>query len=61
MWVSENMPLSAERILAAARKRYSEAAASRTPASSAPAVALRPEPDSWRAMLRKATRTRRLA
>jgi hypothetical protein len=60
MWVSENMPLSAERILAAARKRYSETP-SRTPASSVPEVTMRTEPDSWRAALRKATRTRRLA
>lgn len=61
MWVSENMPLSAERILAVARTRYRDAPASPTPASSLPAAAPRPEPDSWRATLRKATRTRRLA
>jgi KaiC/GvpD/RAD55 family RecA-like ATPase len=61
MWVSQNMPLSAERILASARTRYRDAPATPTPASSLRAVALRPDGDSWRAMLRKATRTRRLA
>lgn len=61
MWVSENMPLSAERILAAARMRYRDAPASPTPTSAANAPAIRPEPDAWRATLRKATRTRRLS
>jgi hypothetical protein len=61
MWVSQNMPLSAERILASARVRYREASAASTPASLFDAAALRPDGDSWRAMLRKATRTRRLA
>jgi hypothetical protein len=62
MWVSENMPLSAERILAAARTRYRDAPASAALASAANgAAARRPEPDAWRATLRKATRTRRLS
>jgi hypothetical protein len=61
MWVSQNMPLSAERILASARARYRDAPATPTPTSSLGAAALRPDGDSWRAMLRKATRTRRLA
>ena len=61
MWVSENMPLSAERILAAARERYRDAPASATPASPANGPARQPEPDAWRATLRKATRTRRLS
>ena len=56
MWVSENMPMNAERILAAARSRYRD-----TPASTSTAgtddVARRPEPEALRAILRKATRT----
>ncbi len=62
MWVSENMPMNAERILAAARSRYAD-----QPASSAPTATVaaerprRPEPDASRALLRKATRTRRLS
>jgi hypothetical protein len=61
MWVSENMPLSAERILAAARTQYRAAPASVTPASTADGPARRPDSDAWRATLRKATRTRRLS
>jgi hypothetical protein len=61
MWVSENMPLSAERILAAARTRYRDAPASATPVSEANGGARPPQPDAWRAALRKATRTRRLS
>ena len=61
MWVSENMPMNAERILTAARTRYREAPASTTPAGTEDAVARRPEPDALRAILRKATRTRRLS
>lgn len=61
MWVSENMPLSAERILAAARTRYRDAPASATPMSAVNGAARHPEPDGWRATLRKATRTRRLS
>lgn len=60
MWVSENMPLSAERILAVARTRYRETPTSATPLNPAGAAA-RPEPDAWRATLRKATRSRRLS
>ena len=60
MWVSENMPLSAERILAVARTRYRDAPASATATVTPAATARRPEPDAWRATLRKATRTRRL-
>ncbi len=59
MWVSQNMPLSAERILASARRRYRDAPATPTRASSFGAATLRPD-GAWRAMLRKATRTRRL-
>ena len=58
MWVSENMPMNAERILSAARARYRDAPAS-TPAGTDDDVARRPEPDALRAILRKATRTRR--
>jgi hypothetical protein len=61
MWVSENMPLSAERILASARTRYHDAPATPMRTSSLDAATLRPDGDSWRTMLRKATRTRRLA
>jgi hypothetical protein len=62
MWVSENMPLSAERILAAARTRYRDAPASVTPAAAGNGdSARRPDSDAWRATLRKATRTRRLS
>ena len=61
MWVSENMPMNAERILSAARTRYRDAPASITPASTDGDVAKRPEPDALRAILRKATRTRRLS
>ena len=60
MWVSENMPLSAERILAVARTRYRDAPATATATVTPAATARRPEPDAWRATLRKATRTRRL-
>jgi hypothetical protein len=60
MWVSENMPLSAERILAAARTGYRDAPASATPATPGNGSARRPDSDAWRATLRKATRTRRL-
>lgn len=60
MWVSENMPMNADRILAAARDRYREAPAS-VATTSPPDQARRPdEPDAWRATLRKATRDRRL-
>ena len=61
MWVSENMPMNAERILSAARTRYRDAPASITPAGTDDDVARRPEPDALRAILRKATRTRRLS
>jgi hypothetical protein len=61
MWVSENMPMNAERILSAARTRYRDAPASTTPAHTGDDVARRPEPDALRALLRKATRTRRLS
>jgi hypothetical protein len=61
MWVSENMPLSAERILATARTRYCETPASTTPAITATGAARQPDSDAWRATLRKATRTRRLS
>lgn len=61
MWVSENMPLSAGRILAAARTRYRDAPSSTAPASADNGAARPPEPDAWRATLRKATRTRRLS
>jgi hypothetical protein len=61
MWVSENMPLSADRILASARTGYREAPASPKPASGANGAATRPESPAWRATLRKATRTRRLS
>jgi hypothetical protein len=60
MWVSENMPMNAERILSAARARYHDTPASITPAGTDDDVARRPEPDALRALLRKATRTRRL-
>jgi hypothetical protein len=61
MWVSQNMPLSAARILASARTRYRDAPATAAPTSTRPAATHRPDPNSWRTMLRKATRTRRLA
>lgn len=61
MWVSENMPLSAERILAAARTRYRDAPASVRPAAAGNGDSRRPDSDAWRATLRKATRTRRLS
>ena len=61
MWVSENMPLSAERILASARTRYRETPASAQLAQADDRPARRSEPDAWRATLRKATRTRRLS
>ena len=61
MWVSENMPMNAERILAAARTRYRDTPASTTPAGTDDDVARRPESDALRAILRKATRTRRLS
>ena len=61
MWVSENMPLSAERILASARTRYLDGPPSAPPAQADERPAGRPEPDGWRATLRKATRTRRLS
>lgn len=61
MWVSENMPLSAERILAAARTNYRDTPASATPMSAVSAAARAPEPADWQATLRKATRTRRLS
>ena len=60
MWVSENMPMNAERILAAARTRYLDTPASLTPAGTADGAPRRPEPEALRALLRKATRTRRL-
>ena len=60
MWVSENMPMNAERILAAARTRYLDTPASLAPASTADGAPRRPEPEALRALLRKATRTRRL-
>jgi hypothetical protein len=61
MWVSENMPLSAERILGAARSRYRDAPASVPPAAAGNGDSARgPDSDAWRATLRKATRTRRL-
>ena len=59
MWVSENMPHAAERILAAARARYAELPP--TPPSESGAVGAAPHVDrdaSWIAMLRRATRTR---
>ncbi len=61
MWVSRNMPMSAERVLAAARTGYRDTPASATPAIAANGPARRPEPVAWRAALRKATRTRRLS
>lgn len=61
MWVSENMPLNAERILAAARTRYRDAPASVTPAAAGNGDSIRPDSSAWRATLRKATRTRRLS
>ena len=60
MWVSENMPMNAERILAAARTRYLDTPASLAPASTADGAPRRLEPEALRALLRKATRTRRL-
>ncbi len=60
MWVSENMPMNAERILAAARTRYLDTPASLIPAGTADGAPRRPEPEALRALLRKATRTRRL-
>jgi hypothetical protein len=60
MWVSENMPMNAERILAAARTRYTDAPASLAPAGTADTAPRRPEPEALRMLLRKATRTRRL-
>jgi hypothetical protein len=61
LWVSENMPMNAERILAAARTRYRDAPASATSSGPADSTATGPEPDALRALLRKATRTRRLS
>jgi hypothetical protein len=61
MWVSENMPMNAERILAAARSRYRDAPASTTTAGTVDGGARLPAPDALRAILRKATRTRRLS
>lgn len=61
MWVSEHMPLSAERILASARTRYLDAPPSQPPAPAEEDPVRRPVPDAWRAALRKATRTRRLS
>ena len=61
MWVSENMPMNAERILSAARARYGDTPAPTTPAGTDDDVARRPESDALRAILRKATRTRRLS
>ena len=61
MWVSENMPLSADRILEVARARYRDAPASATPASAVDESPRGPEPDAWRATLRKATRNKRLS
>jgi hypothetical protein len=61
MWVSEHMPLSAERILASARMRFLDASPSQIPARAAEDPARRPVPDAWRATLRKATRTKRLS
>jgi hypothetical protein len=61
LWVSENMPMNAERILSAARTRYGDTPASTTPTGTADDVARRPESDALRAILRKATRTRRLS
>lgn len=61
MWVSENMPLNAERILAAARTRYRDAPASVTPAAAGNGDSMHPDSSAWRATLRKATRTRRLS
>ena len=61
LWVSENMPMNAERILSAARTRYRDTPASTTPAGTDDDVARRPESDALRAILRKATRTRRLS
>jgi len=62
MWVSENMPMNAERILAAARSRYADEPASIAPTPGVEdAPPRRPEPDALRALLRKATRTRRLS
>jgi hypothetical protein len=61
LWVSENMPMNAERILSAARTRYRDTPASTTPGGTDDDVARRPEPEALRAILRKATRTRRLS
>lgn len=61
MWVSEHMPLNAERILAAARDRYRDAPPSEPSVSPVARAARRPVTDAWRATLRKATRTRRLS
>ena len=61
MWVSEHMPLSAERILASARTRYLDAPPSQIAAPVGQHPPRRPVPDAWRAALRKATRTRRLS
>jgi hypothetical protein len=61
LWVSENMPMNAERILSAARTRYRDTPASTTPGGTDDDVAGRPEPEALRAILRKATRTRRLS
>jgi hypothetical protein len=61
LWVSENMPMNAERILSAARTRYGDTPASTTPTGTDDDVASRPESDALRAILRKATRTRRLS
>jgi hypothetical protein len=55
------MPMNAERILAAARTRYCETPASTTSADTDDDVARRDEPDALRAILRKATRTKRLS
>ena len=62
LWVSENMPMNAERILAAARSRYADAPASIAPTAAVEAAPpRRPEPDALRTLLRKATRTKRLS
>ena len=61
LWVSENMPMNAERILSAARTRYRDTPASTTSTGTDDDVARRPESDALRAILRKATRTRRLS
>jgi len=58
MWVSANMPHSAERILAAARARYAELPPSHAPQTTTSANTRGGIDRGWGAALRKATRAR---